>query len=94
MKLLVFFMGIFKIPLAFQSNLYHIIWTLKNAPKVSSTITSFLGVGDEKNLINQKNYIKMYTTSILRCLKKNQILVKYFTYFQVLELDFLDCHKF
>jgi hypothetical protein len=30
------------------------------------------------NSINQKNNIRMFTTSILKCLKKNQILAKTF----------------
>jgi hypothetical protein len=39
----------------------------------------------KKNSTNQKLYIKMFTTSILRCFKKkSKYLQEYFTYFQVL----------
>jgi hypothetical protein len=83
MKHLVFFMGISSLLLTFQINLCHIIWTSKNTPKVSLIITSFFkGLGMNLvmkiNSINQKNNVRMFTTSILRCLKKNQILAKTF----------------
>jgi len=74
--------------LASQNNLCHIIWTWKSTPKISPTIISlFKGLGMNLimriNYINQKNYIKMFSTSILRCVF---YLQKHFTYFQVLEL--------
>jgi hypothetical protein len=47
MKLLVFFMGISSILIAFQSNLCHIIWTWKIPQKYPQTFCHFLGVGDD-----------------------------------------------
>jgi hypothetical protein len=73
---------------------------LKKYPKnIPKNILRFLGVGDgfnyEKKLINQKNYIKMFTTPILRWFEnKTKYLQKDFTYFQVFELYFSNCHKF
>jgi hypothetical protein len=54
---------------------------LKKYPKkYTKNIPHFLGVGDdfnyEKNPINQNIYIIMFTTSILRCLKKNPNICK------------------
>jgi hypothetical protein len=51
----------------------------KNIPK---NYVIFWGLGMilamKINFINQKNYIRMFTTPILRCLKKNQIFPKIF----------------
>jgi len=67
-----FIMGILSFPLAFQINLCYIIWTSKNTPKVSLIITSFFrGLRMKMNPINQKNNVRMFITSILKCLKKN-----------------------
>jgi len=46
------------------------------------------------NFINQKNYIKIFTTSILKCLKKNQIFTKYFTYFKYFNFIFQNTINF
>ncbi len=47
------------------------------------------------NSINQKHYIGMFTTSILRCIKKKtKYLQKHFTYFQIFKLHFSKYHKF
>jgi len=43
-----------------------------------------MGIYIKTNSINQKYYIKMFTTSTLRCLKKKKYLQKHFTYFQLL----------
>jgi hypothetical protein len=60
---------------------YHL--DFKKYPK--SVLNNFIisrGLGmilvTKTNSINQKNYIGMFTTSILRCMKKNQILAKTF----------------
>jgi hypothetical protein len=78
-QMIFFFMGISSLLLAFKSNLCHIIWTWKNTPKVSLI---FQGLGMilvmKTNLINTKHYIRMFTTTILRCLKKKSILAKTF----------------
>jgi hypothetical protein len=92
--------SIFSLFLTFKSNLCHIIWTWKNTPRISPKISPiFEGLGMilviKTNLINQKNNIIMFTTSILKCLKKKtKYLQKHFTYFQVFELYFSNCHKF
>jgi uncharacterized membrane protein SirB2 len=81
MKTLVFFMGISNLLLAFQNNMRHIISTSKSTPKVSPTIMSlFIRLGmilvmKKINSINQKNNIRMFTTSIF-FFKKYQILAK------------------
>jgi hypothetical protein len=77
-----FFMGISSLPLAFKRNLCHIIWTWKSIPKISPKVSPiFLGLGmilvTKTNSVNHI-YIYMLTTSILRYLKKNQILAKAF----------------
>jgi hypothetical protein len=87
------------LPLTSQNNLCHIIWIWKSTPKISPTITSpFKRLGMilvmKMNCINQKTYIRMFTKSILSCLKKNQIFAKHFTYFQIFEIYFSNCHKF
>jgi hypothetical protein len=83
MKLLISFMGSFNLHIGSQSNLCHIIWTWKSTPKVTPKISSFFRGWEwflvmKTNSINQKNYIGMFTTSILNCMKKNQIFVKTF----------------
>jgi hypothetical protein len=80
------------LPLACQNNFCHIIWISKSTLKVSPTIMSlFKRLGMilvmKKNSINQNNNIRMFTTSISRCLKKKK-MQKHFAYFQVLELIF------
>jgi hypothetical protein len=72
MKPLVFFMGIFSLPLDSQT----ICVISFGIEKVSPTVMSFFrGLGMvlvmKKKLINQKTYIKMSTTLILRSLKEN-----------------------
>ncbi len=87
--------SILSFPLAFQINLCHIIWTSKNTPKVSSIITSFFrGLRMKMNPINQKNNVRMFITSILKCLKKNQILAKIFHLLSNTWTLFSNCRKF
>jgi len=69
--------------------LYHL--DLKKYPKsISNYYVIFQRLGMilviKTNSNHQKKYFRMFTTSISRCLKKNQILA--FTYFQVIELTF------
>jgi hypothetical protein len=48
----------------------------------------------KKNSINQKTYIRMFTKSNIEVLeKKTKYLQKHFTYFQVIEFYFSNCHK-
>jgi hypothetical protein len=75
-------MGIFNFPSASQNNLCHIIWIKKHTPTMSPTIKSFFqGLGMilvmKTNSIDQKNNIRMFTTSILKCLEKKKNLQKH-----------------
>jgi hypothetical protein len=74
MKLLVFFMRISNLLLVFQSNLCYIIWTLKHTLKIPNNYVIFQKLRMilimKTNFINQKIYIKMFTTSILKCFFK------------------------
>jgi hypothetical protein len=91
-------MGISNLPLAYQSNLCHIIWIWKNTPIISPTIKSFFqGLGMilvmKKNSINQKSYIEMFTTSILKFLKKQNTCKNITPTFKYL-IVFWNFHKF
>jgi len=96
MKPLVFFMSVSSIPLGSQTDFYYIIWTSKNTPKVSSTIMLlFKGLGIILVMkTNSINHIRMFITSILKCLKKKQILAKKCHLFSNISTLFSNCHKF
>jgi hypothetical protein len=85
MKSLVFFMAISIFLIASQNNLCHHLDFKKHPKNIPNNNVTFQRVEDdfnyEKKFINQKNYIRMFTTSIFRCLKKNQIFIKTFRLF-------------
>jgi len=84
-----------KLPFDISKQFCHIISIWKNSPKISPKLCHFQRVGDdftyETKLHWQKNCIRMFTTSILKCLKKK--LQNNFKYFQVIEIYFSNCHN-
>jgi hypothetical protein len=70
----VFLIIIYSLLLPFQSNLCHIIWTWKNAPKNPQQLHHFKRLGMiivmKTIFLNRKYNIRLFITSILRCLKK------------------------